>query len=202
MISIRYSPSASESGTRSSRSQRDVKRAGFILLFSTLAFLLAGCLVSEVTEYKITLNADGKSGTFTTIMRNVESDSPDSATQRRDFQTLLDRWKGNQYLFDEMEKGLYVKERSLRLEKGKLVWRETAIFADLSKMIPEFSPDKPLKFPIADTSGQSVRTNGALTTVQDSLLIMWPPHTKKFELKTTQRSFTPSSNFAKLFRSR
>ena len=179
-----------------------MKPAGLILLASTLASLFAGCLVSEVTEYKITLNADGRSGTFTTIMRNVESDSPDSATQRRDFQALMDRWKGNQYLFDEMEKGLYVKERSLRLEKGKLVWRETAIFADLSKIIPEFSPDKPLKFPLTDTSGQIVKTNGTLTTVQDSLLIMWPPHAKKFELKTIQRSFTPGSNFAKLFRAR
>jgi hypothetical protein len=179
-----------------------VKPSGPILLVATLAYLLAGCLVSEVTEYKIALNADGKSGTFTIIMRNVESDSPDSATQRRDYQTLMDRWKGNQYLFDEMEKGLYVKERSLRLEKGKLVWRETALFADISKLIPEFSPDKPLKFPIADTSGQSVKTNGTLTTVQDSILIVWPPHAKKYELKTVQRSFTPSSNFAKLFRAR
>jgi hypothetical protein len=179
-----------------------VKPAGLILLVSTLALLFAGCLVSEVTEYKITLNPDGKSGTFTTIMRNVESDSPDSATQRRDFQSLMDRWKGNQYLFDEMEKGMYVKERSLRLEKGKLVWRETAIFADLSKLIPEFSPDKPLTFPLADTTGQKVKTNGTLTTVQDSILIMWPPHARKYELKTVQRSFTPGSNFAKLFKAR
>jgi hypothetical protein len=179
-----------------------VRPAGVILLLSTLACLLAGCLVSEVTEYKITLNPDGKSGTFTTIMRNVESDSPDSATQRRDFQSLMDRWKGNQFLFEEMEKGLYVKERSLLMEKGKLVWRESAIFADLSKMLPEFSPDRPLKFPLADTSGQGVTTNGTLTSVKDSLVIAWPPHTKTFALKTLQRSFTPKSNFAKLFQTR
>ena len=170
-----------------------------ILTLSSLSILCSGCLVSEVTEYTITLNEDFKSGTFSTIMRNVESDSQDSLTQQKDFHALLDNWKGNRFLFDEMEKGLYVKDRKLRMENGSLTWRESAIFADLTKMIPEFSPDKPLKFPLSDTSGQRVTTNGKLTMVKDSLFILWPPRTKRFELKTVQRAFTPRSSFAKLF---
>ena len=177
-----------------------MKKFHLILPLYILPIFFSGCLVSEVTEYRITLNDDWKSGTFTTLMRNVESDSQDSSTQRKDFQTLIDNWKSNRYLLEEMEKGLYVKERKVRSEKGKLVWRESAIFADISKLLPEFSSDEPLKFPLTDTSGQRVSTNGSLTMIKDSLFIIWPPHTKVFEMKTIQRSFTPRSDFAKLFR--
>lgn len=171
-----------------------MRRICVIPLFLFFLFF-AGCLVSEVTEFKITLNSDGRSGTFTSVMRNVESDSPDSATQRKDFQNLIDKWKSDQYLFDQMEKGLYLRERKLSSQNGKLVWRETSIFQDISRIIPEYHANEPLKFPLSDTSNQIITTNGKLMMVNDSLYIIWPPHTKRFEMKTTQKLFTPTSRF-------
>lgn len=169
------------------------------LLYVLSLLLLAGCLVSEVTEYTLTLNADGKSGTFTTVMRHVESDSRDSAAQEKDFATLIGNWKGDRFLLDQVDKGLYVKARNLSMEKGKLVWRESSIFADVTKLIPGFSPDSALRFPLTDTSGLKVTSNGKLIATRDSTFIVWPPHTRTFEMKSSQRNFTPASNFVKSF---
>ena len=164
-----------------------------------LSLLFSGCLVSERTSYRITLDADGKSGTFTTTMEHVESDSPDTVSAEKDFQTLIGNWKGKQYLFDAMEKGLYVTERSLQMKNGVLEWRERSIFPDISRFVPEFSPNEPLKFPVSDTSDQKIITNGKLTRLNDSLFIVWPPHTKDFQMKTIRKSFMPKSNFASRF---
>lgn len=170
------------------------------ILSLLLLTLFSGCLVSEVTEYSLTLNSDGISGTFTTIMRSVESDSPDSAAQQEDFLTLVENWKGDKYLLDQMDKGLYLKERKLFLDKGKLVWRESSIFADVTKLLPGYHPDDTLKFPVTDTTGLTIMTNGRHVTMRDSMFIVWPPHTRTFEMKSIRRAFTPESRFARLFR--
>ena len=170
-------------------------------LVCVVSFLMvcSGCLVSEVTEYKLALNADGKSGTFTTVMRHVESDSPDTSAQRKDFSTLIENWKGDRYLLEQMDKNLYVKERKLFMEKGKLAWRESSIFSDVTKLIPGFSADSSVRFPLTDTSALKITTNGKLIVTRDSIFILWPPHTRTFEMKSANRNFTATSNFARLF---
>src|SRR5690348_17571705 len=121
------------------------------LFFAFLSLAFAGCLISEVTTYRLTLNADHTSGSLTVVSTHVESNASDTAGQNKDFAELLANWKGDRYLLGQMEKGLYVKSRSLKLERGGLVWRESAIFADVSSLIPNFNFNDTMRFPLRDT---------------------------------------------------
>jgi len=165
-----------------------------------IVLFTAGCLVSETTEYKIILNEDEKSGMIMTTSRNMQSDAADSAQQERDFNELISNWKSDKYLLDQMNKGLYVQERKLSIEKGKLAWREKSLFSDISKLFPDFNPNDTLRIPLKDTTGLTISTNGRIVTEKDSIVILWSPHTKVFQLKTTTREFKPVSKFAERFR--
>ena len=95
-----------------------------------------------------------------------------------------------------MDKGMYVKHRSVALEKGSVVWRETAIFPDIEKLIPTFNHYDTLRIPLHDTTGLHVKTNWVIVVVRDSIVIHWPPFTTHFEVTTTSRDFKPVSFFA------
>ena len=164
-----------------------------------LLLLLSGCLVSETIEYKLILNDDGKSGKVTVVMRNVQSDESDPDKQEKDFKELISNWKSDKYLIEQVEKGFYVKERKLYLEKGKLVWKETSLFADIRKLIPEYTSDNTTRISLGDTTGLQITTNGKIIAEDDSTVIVWKPGTKVFEFKTTARNFTSTSKFAKRF---
>lgn len=174
-------------------------RTVIIIVLAIAALTVAGCLVSETTKYTITLNDDGKSGTFTTVMSNIESDSRDTSTQRKDFNEMISNRESDRYLLDQLDKGLYVKQRSLALDHGTMAWKETALFSDITKLIPEFNTNDTMKFPISDTTNLHITTNGKLVAVKDSLFIVWPPHTRTFTFSSRRGEFKPASTFAARF---
>jgi hypothetical protein len=143
------------------------------LLFSlSLAFAGLGCLASETTEYKITMNEDGRSGTIISIMRNVQSDESEDSKQAKDFDEAIRSWKGDDYLLDRVHDGLYVKDRNLAIEDSVLVWKEKAIFSDLGDVFKhEFNNDT-LKFVIKGDQSV-VATNGTVVPGKDSTIIYW-----------------------------
>jgi hypothetical protein len=159
----------------------------------------SGCLVSEVEQYTLVINSDGRTGVLTIVRRNIQSDSPDSAQQRKDFQELLDNRISDTYLLRQMEQGFYVKDRSLSFEKGVLVWKERLLVSDISKVIPDYRPGEPVHMAVHDTSNVSIRTNGRMTLQNDSLAIEWPAEATTLELKATKRNFTATSRFSALY---
>ena len=172
----------------------------YALSFAFLSLAFAGCLISEGTTYRLTLNSDHKSGSLSIVSTHVESNASDSAGQNKDFAELLSNWKGDGYLLGQMEKGLYVKSRSLKLERGRLVWREIAIFSDVSALIPNFNFNDTMRFPLRDTSGLVITSNGMLSSAHGGMVVQWKPHTTTFEVATRMREFSPLSSFAQQFR--
>jgi len=159
------------------------------------AVLLAGCLMSEYDEYHIIINTDGKSGTITTTMYNLESDQSDTVKQREDFETLLQNWKGDQYLLEKMKEGVYVKDRKLTAEKGGLVWKEVAIFADIPQLFHDVIVNDTLRIGFGNDE-TVVATNGELIRTKDSSFVQWPLQAKEFFLKTKKNDFHATSHFA------
>ncbi len=167
------------------------------LLFSlSLAFAGLGCLASETTEYKITMNEDGKSGTIISIMHNVQSDESEDAKQAKDFDEAIRSWKGDDYLLDRMHDGLYVKDRSLEIEESVLVWKEKAIFSSLGDVFKHEFHNDTLKFVIKGDQSV-VATNGIVVPGKDSTIVYWNiPASKEIFLKTKENNFAPKSDFA------
>lgn len=169
-------------------------------LFSlSLAFAGLACLASETTEYKITMNEDGKSGTIISIMRNVQSDESEDAKQHKDFDEAIRSWKGDDYLLDRVHDGLYVKDRSLEMEDSILVWKEKAIFSDLGDVFKHEFRNDTLRFVIKGDQ-TVVATNGIVIPGKDSTVIYWNiPASKEIYLKTKENNFAPKSDFAARF---
>lgn len=178
-----------------------MKKLLLFLLFISGALFLQGCLVSEVEQYRLSLNEDGVTWTLSITRRNIESDSHDSATQRQDFLELISNWKLDRYLLSQVDRGRYVKSRRLSLEHGKLVWRETVIVSDVNKFLPGINLKEEVRFPLQDTTGLSITTNGLIVSEKDSIVILWPPHTRIFEVKSVRRDYRGSSRFHQRFQS-
>ncbi len=171
------------------------------LLFSlSLAFAGLGCLASETTEYKITMNEDGKSGTIISIMRNIQSNESEEAKQGKDFDEAIRSWKGDDYLLGRVHDGLYVKDRNLAIEDSVLVWKEKAIFADLSDVFKHEFHNDTLRF-IIKKDQSIVATNGIVVPGKDSTIVYWSiSASKEISLTTRENDFAPKSDFAARFR--
>ena len=178
-----------------------MKKLLLFLLFISGALILQGCLVSEVEQYRLSLNEDGMTWTLSITRRNIESDSRDTATQRQDFLELISNWKSDRYLLSQVDRGRYVKSRRLSLEQGKLTWRETVIVSDVNTFLPGINLKDEVRFPLQDTTGLRITTNGRIVTEKDSLVILWPAHTRVFEVKSVRQDFNAQSRFHQRFQS-
>jgi hypothetical protein len=171
------------------------------LLFPlSLAFAGLACLASEITEYKIRMNEDGKSGTIISIMRNVQSDESEDAKQAKDFDEAIHSWKGDEYLLGRVHDGLYVKDRTLAIEDSVLVWEEKAIFSDLGDVFKHELQNDTLRFVIKKDQSV-VATNGTVVPGIDSTIVYWSiPASKEIFLRMKQNDFAPKSDFAARFK--
>ena len=166
-----------------------------------VAFLsLAGCLISETNEYRITLNPNGKSGTMTVVQYNLQSDEKDPKKQQDDFNGLINDWKSDQYLLDRVKEGMYVKERRVYLERGNIARKEVLLFPDFSQLFKKELMNDTLRVSFPNKEKTVLATNGVLIRSKDSTTIFWPPKTKEFVLKTRENEFTAQSDFAARFK--
>ncbi len=171
-----------------------------ILLPLFLALSFIGCLVSETTQFTITMNDDGKGGTMVTVMRNIQSEETESDRQAKDFDEAIRAWKEDDYLLERMHNGLYVKDRALSLEGNQLVWRETAIFSDLGDVFRHEYKEDTLRFIIKDDQ-KIVATNGTVLATKDSTIVFWAvAKAKEISLTTRADSFSAKSDFASRFK--
>ena len=170
------------------------------LLSLSFTFFFAGCLMCETTEYKITMNEDGKSGTLVTIMRNVQSGESDQTKQQKDFEQAIQSWKGDDYLLQRLHEGMYVKDRNLAIENNVLVWKEKAIFSDLGDIFKREFKNDTLRF-IIKGDQKIISTNGVIQPAKDSTVVFWVlAPSKEFFLTTKENNFTPASDFAAMFK--
>lgn len=164
-----------------------------------VAMFMSGCLISETTEYKITLNDDGKSGTIVTIMRNVQSTEAEGEKQQKDFEEAIRSWKSDEYLLQRVHDGMYVKDRSLSVEENALVWKETGIFSDIAEIFKHDLRNDTLRFTIKGDQSL-VATNGTVVHNKDSTIVFWMLPTKELNVKTKENNFKPASDFAAKFK--
>ena len=176
-----------------------IRRILFPFLFLTLIITLGGCLVYQTIEYRLTLNRDGKSGSILIQSSNIGSSALDTAKQDEDFSELVSNWKEDKYLLSRMDDGVYLKQRSLMLKNGVLVWKESGIFDDIQKLKDGVSYEDTTRITVGKDQ-TVVSTNGAMVITKDSTVVFWPPHTRDFRIKIQQRNFEPTSRFAEKFR--
>lgn len=173
------------------------------LLFLALTIILVlfiGCLISEYDEYRIVLNADRKSGTIYTTKRNIQSDQEDPIKQKEDFENLVQDWKGDSYLLEKTQDGVYVKERNLSIEQGILVWKEISIFSDFHRLFRNSIVNDTMRIGFGNDE-TIVATNGELIRTKDSTIVQWPITASEFFLRVQKNEFKSTSDFVENFKS-
>ena len=170
-----------------------------VVCLSLILLVLAGCIISEVDEIRLTIDKDGKTGMLELTRRNVQSDESSAEKQNQDFEELLSNWRSDSYLLDKVAEGYYVKGRSLNLEQGVLVWKQKLLFKDIKNILDSDISNDSLRFRL-EHSDVIVSTNGVLHRYADSTVVTWPILPGTFILKVRRSEFTPTSDFVKLFK--
>jgi hypothetical protein len=158
------------------------------VLFSLLLF--AGCLTADHKEVRLTLNADGKSGTGKITFTNIVSEPDDSSkdNSKDDFNNALitEYYQGRK--IEEGNKGIKNVKKRLYMEDDKLNGEVTFEFDDISKLgFYRYKGEGPyMYYTISDgyfTSGQFEATNGTYADEKIMPVIFWDANAKDFYFK-------------------
>ncbi|MFI5263454.1 MAG: hypothetical protein ACHQM6_02955 [Candidatus Kapaibacterium sp.] len=165
-------------------------RSAFIpaALFSFLLF--SGCLTADHKEIRLTLNADGKSGTGKITFTNIVSEPDDSSkdNSKDDFNNTLitEYYQGRK--IEESTKGMQNVKKRLYLEDDKLMGEVTFDFDDIANLgFYRYKGQGPyMYYTISDgyfTSGQFEATNGTYGDEKTMPVIFWDANAKDFYFK-------------------
>jgi hypothetical protein len=165
----------------------------FLTLFALLAILFGGCLTAEQKELRLSLNADGKSGTGTIIFTGIASEQGDDTmdVSKEDLNSLITEYYQGKTLENAMPGTSNVKKR-LFTSGGQLVGELSFDFADISKLgFFRYKNQGPYQYyTLADgyfTSGQFAASNGTFGG-EKMPIVFWDEVTKDFYVKMSLSS--------------
>ncbi|MBN2426675.1 MAG: hypothetical protein JXR46_11095 [Calditrichaceae bacterium] len=170
-----------------------------------LTVLLTGCLTFQSLEYRIVFNDNFNGGRVTVRCEDIGSIkcsvnfsmSEKSETReiskaeidsmkREDFAELLKMYEGDDMLLDEIKRGVYIKERRLFEDDGKLCFEYDGIFRELSldeeEELTVLNEIITIRFELDDFTDK-VETDGKLERKEKLVTITWPKTKKEIYWK-------------------
>ncbi len=174
--------------------QTQHKKSFFYQAFFPIALValvfLTSCLTADHKEIRLTLNADGKSGTGKITFTNIVSEPDDSSkdNSKDDFNNTLitEYYQGRK--FEEGNKGMRNIKKRLYMDGDILMGEITFEFDDITKLgFFRYKGAGPyMYYTISDgyfTSGQFESTNGTYGDEKTMPVIFWDAAAKDFYLK-------------------
>jgi uncharacterized surface protein with fasciclin (FAS1) repeats len=157
-----------------------------ITIFSMIIFiiLLNGCLTYHVVEYTIDYADDFNSGKFSVTYSDIRSSEGEEEKQEKDFDELIDLYQGDMFLLDQVDEGIYVKERKLSEKDGKIFGSYSGIFQKLRIDDNEMKVRNDERYILLDISqNENIETNGKVYRSENNALLVWPKDQKQLEIK-------------------
>ncbi len=149
----------------------------YLLVLSGLLvmLLLPGCIVYSSVTYEIEYNDDFTMGTIKVTYTNLMDSESDKEKQEKDFQELIDMLQGDEFLLDILEDGIYLKDRQLYEQDGKLIGSYSGLFKRLKIDSQEMISKENERVLIIDKNdGDTVSSNGKILETADSYILSWP----------------------------
>jgi hypothetical protein len=165
-------------------------RAETYLLLLITAIFFSGCLSADHKETRLTLNADGKSGSGKIIFTNIVSEPDDSTkdNSKDDFNKSLitEYYQGRK--IEEANKGMHNVHKRLYLEGDVLMAEITFDFDDITQLgFYRYKGEGPyMYYTISDgyfTSGQFEATNGSYGDEKNMPVIFWDASARDLYIK-------------------
>ena len=151
-------------------------------------FLISGCLTYSSVKYEIVFNEDLTGGTVKVTFFDLKSTEADTAKQRKDFLSLVELLFEDDFLLDNIEEGIYIKERDMYVENGKLNVTYGGIFRSsklAEKDMRTTENERILRFD--KNKGDVATSNGNVVETEDSFIFSWPKDLKNPEFKINRK---------------
>jgi len=155
---------------------------GLILFF----VFFSGCLWYQVTEYIIHYSDDLNSGTITVRYNNIMSSEKEQTKQKDDFNELLKMLNEDGFLLDQMKEGIYVQERRLVEENGRLNAYYKGIFRNLTIDDEQSSIQNNERIIIlSNKDKEKIESNGKVIKSEENTILTWPKEQRDIYIKVT-----------------
>jgi len=152
----------------------------------TFGLALPGCLCFQAYETRWTLPDGDHAGRSSVIYENIGSSESTTEAQSTDFRDLVKYWKGDEYLLEAAVDSVYVTDRKVWLDRGRVMAEVKGIY----RKLPEEEEGEEFSFSFDSTGYRfawerddddsgGLTSNGRIT-LGDSVIIHWPPGTREF----------------------
>ena len=155
-----------------------------LISFCGLLLMSMGCLSVGSYETRITFHGEGEPVTITMIYRDISSAEAKLVDVQDDFESLINDWKGDEYLLEQARDGFVVKERALTIEDGKLVAYERGVTNDLGDFKPiKVNNGERILLVEKDDDYELVESNGQIFKTDNNTLLVWPENVPELYMK-------------------
>ena len=166
-----------------------------------LMIILVGCLTFETAEIRIIFNENSRTeGTIEVTYKNIKSGEALLKDQVDDFNELISYYQDDGFLLDQLSDGIYIKERDLKEENGKLIGKYSGIFRNLK------FDNEPLKtvndefIMLMDEEDEVIETNGKIIKSEKNTFISWSKDQKELYWKLKMKREAHTTSLLEMFR--
>ncbi|MEJ2052485.1 MAG: hypothetical protein P8X42_01080 [Calditrichaceae bacterium] len=152
---------------------------------STILFFLIfqSCLTYRSVEYRIIFNENFDRGTISVNYNDIQSTEDKIEKRKKDFDDLIDLLFGDDFLLDNVDEGIYVKDRKLWKENNTLRANFSGIFQDLKLEDSELKIENDERMLILKNNGDTYECNGKLLQTDNNVIMVWPKDQKELYWK-------------------
>jgi hypothetical protein len=137
-----------------------------------------------VVEYTVDYGDDFNSGFLTVTYTDIRSSETEVKKQKKDFDELIELYQDDMFLLDQVDEGIYVKERKLYEKNGMLVGSYSGIFQKIQIDNNEMKVRNDERYILLDISpNENIETNGKVYRSENNALVVWPKDQKQLEIK-------------------
>jgi hypothetical protein len=171
-----------------------------IIFIMLIVLTMSSCLTYQTIEYAINFAENFNKGEITITYTDIQSTEKDTTKQHDDFEELIKMYQGDEFLLDQINFGIYVKERKLFEENGTLNARITGVFAKLGIDDDELRVKGDERYILLDVEhGDKIETDGKLFRSKDKAFVTWPKEQRKIYLKLKKEINEPLFSITPLF---
>jgi hypothetical protein len=154
----------------------------FPILF-ILLLLLQSCLTYRSIEYRIIFNENFDQGKIAVNYNDIQSSENEIEKQEKDFKDLIELLFGDEFLLDNVDEGIYVKDRKLWKEDGILKATFNGIFKELKLDDSELKIENEERILILKNDGDTYECNGKVLQTEKNVIMVWPKDQKELYWK-------------------
>lgn len=158
---------------------------------------LTGCLTVDTIKTTIDIQDKEKPAIVTIQYGGFSSGEAKLEDVKKDFDYMIEEWKGDEALLDWAKEGMLVRDRQLMIENEKIQGVVTGLVQDLDDLYDfwEQNGERILMVEFDEEDFELTETNGLPIKTEKNRLIVWPSETK--QLHWTMERISDSESIEK-----